>query len=109
MKSRGIPFRREYQFWPGRGWRFDFAFPDVPVAGRLVAVEIEGGSHIRGKHTRPLGFAKDIQKYNTATLNGWTVLRYTTEMVRSGLAETQVAAFLTNGTFCEGAQWAEKK
>lgn len=61
----------EHRFAPPRRWRFDIAFPDA-----LVAVELEGGEFIAGRHTRPLGFLRDCEKYNLAAERGWCVLRY---------------------------------
>lgn len=54
-----------------RRWLFDFAFP-----GGKVAVEVEGGVWSRGRHVSPVGFIKDCEKYNAATVGGWRVLRY---------------------------------
>jgi len=68
----GIPApEREYRFDPERRWRFDFAWP-----GLKVAVEIEGGVWIRGRHVRPAGYLGDLEKYNRAVVLGWRVLRY---------------------------------
>ena len=61
----------EYKFHPDRRWRFDFAYPD-----KKIAIEIEGGVYSRGRHTRPIGFIKDCEKYNAATMLGWRILRY---------------------------------
>lgn len=103
MRMRGLQPWREYQFCPGRKWRFDFALvkhvsvmtSDGPIGSTLkVAVEIEGGVHSGGRHTRGEGFIADIEKYNTAALMGWLVLRYTTQMVKSGLAEREVAKLM---------------
>lgn len=74
-------FEMEYVFAPPRKWRFDFAWPS-----RMVAVEIEGGTWINGGHSRGSAFEKDAEKYNTAALLGWKVLRFTTNMVRDGRA-----------------------
>lgn len=63
----------EYQFHPVRKWRFDFAWSDYPMGG--VALEVEGGIWIGGAHGRGSGIARDIEKYNAATLLGWRVLR----------------------------------
>lgn len=72
---------REYVFAPPRRWRFDFAWPD-----RRVAVEVEGGSYVGGRHTTPAGYEKDAEKYNAAALAGWLVLRVVPHMVRDGRA-----------------------
>lgn len=72
---------REYVFWVGRRWRFDFCIPDAKIA-----IEIEGGTFNGGRHTRGSGFEKDCEKYNHAALAGFRVLRFTTAMVKSGEA-----------------------
>ena len=61
---------REYRFAPPRRWRFDYAFPQ-----HKVAVEVEGGVWIRGRHTRGAGFVKDLEKYSEAAILGWAVIR----------------------------------
>ena len=68
----GMECVRELTFCPGRRWRFDYALPAY-----LIALEVEGGVWRRGRHTRPEGFLKDIEKYNTAAVMGWRVLRCT--------------------------------
>lgn len=65
----------EYLFHPTRKWRFDYAIPT-----HKIAVEIEGGIWKRGRHISPMGFLKDMEKYNTATSMGWRVLRTTPEL-----------------------------
>ena len=68
---------REYRFaQPERQWRFDFAWP-----GRMLAVEIEGGSWAGGRHTTGSGFAADLEKYNDAAIRGWRVIRLTPQHV----------------------------
>ena len=62
----------EYQFHPKRKWRFDYAIPS-----KKIAVEIEGGAWINGRHNRASGFLKDMEKYNTAAAMGWRLLRAT--------------------------------
>ena len=63
----------EFRFHPTRKWRFDYAWPN-----RKVALELEGGIWSRGRHTRPLGFLEDMEKYNEAAAMNWLVLRYQT-------------------------------
>lgn len=66
----------EFRFAEGRRWRFDFAWPE-----QRVAVELEGATWTRGRHTRGAGFAADCAKYNEAVALGWRVLRYTADMI----------------------------
>lgn len=62
----------EYRFAPPRKWAFDFAFPR-----KLVALEIEGGVWVRGRHTRGSGYIADMEKYSNAAVLGWCVIRTT--------------------------------
>lgn len=63
---------KEHKFHPIRKWRFDYAIPE-----HKIALEVEGGVWTGGRHTSPKGFLNDMEKYNTATLMGWRVLRTT--------------------------------
>ena len=70
-RTEGLPAPTpEYRFHGTRKWRFDYAWPKL-----MVALEVEGGVWMRGRHTRGSGFVKDMEKYNEAALMGWTVLR----------------------------------
>lgn len=72
---------REYRFALPRKWRFDFAWPEL-----LLAVEVEGGGYIGGRHTRGKGLENDCEKYAEALCLGWRVLRVTPKQVISGEA-----------------------
>lgn len=69
----------EYRFASPRRWRFDYAWPEWKLA-----LEVEGGTWIEGRHVRPLEFEKDCIKYNEAALRGWRVLRFPTKMIEDG-------------------------
>lgn len=87
-RSRKLPsVVAEHQFAKcfKRRWRFDWAF----LPPFMVAVEIEGLTvaprcrrcHPRelvvlGRHASIGGIKGDMEKYNTAALLGWTVLRF---------------------------------
>ena len=84
---------REYRFAAPRRWRFDFAWPLREVKDGewtqvwpAVALEVEGGSFVAGRHTRGSSFEADCEKYNEAALRGWTVLRVTPRMIEDGRA-----------------------
>jgi hypothetical protein len=80
FKAHGLPGpEREYRFAPPRRWRFDYCFPS-----EKLAVEIEGGVWIQGRHTRGSGFVRDLAKYNRAAILGWRLVRVTPRQVETG-------------------------
>ena len=86
IKAAGLPDPvREYHFAAQppykRKFRADFAYIE-----QRILIEVEGGTWSRGRHTRPVGFEKDCEKYNLASLLGWRVLRFTGDMIEDGRA-----------------------
>jgi very-short-patch-repair endonuclease len=79
------PPSREHKFHPTRKWRLDFAWPD-----QKVGVEIEGGVWTGGRHTRGAGFIRDADKHNAAQLQGWLLLRFTSDHLKDGTAMQHV-------------------
>lgn len=87
-KAHGLPEPTpEWRFHPTRKWRFDWVFLNCRflhgVAGH-VALEVDGGAWVGGRHTRGAGFIKDQEKLNEAALRGWLVLRCTPADIKSG-------------------------
>lgn len=69
----------------GRQWRFDFAFPQYKLAVEiegLVVMRLAGELVVRGRHASIKGIKDDMEKYNTAALFGWTVLRFQQQDVK---------------------------
>ena len=66
----GAPVEAEHRFAPPRFWRFDFA-----VVSHRVALELEGGVWVGGRHTRGSGFVADLEKYSVAASLGWLIVR----------------------------------
>lgn len=60
----------EHRFHPTRKWRFDYAWED-----HRIALEVEGGVWVGGRHTSGAGFVKDMEKYNEAACLGWRIIR----------------------------------
>jgi hypothetical protein len=87
----GLPpgFVTEYRFDSFRRWRFDYAWVE-----QMVALEIEGGAFAMGRHTRGVGYVKDMEKYSEAAVRGWLVLRVTPQQFDSGYAAALVARAL---------------
>ncbi|MBU6392532.1 MAG: hypothetical protein KGQ83_09870 [Planctomycetes bacterium] len=81
-------WQAEVKFHPVRKWRFDFAHPELKIA-----VEIEGGLWVIGRHNRPQSMIKDIEKYNQAILLGWRVLRYTPQQTGELIRDVEILIY----------------
>ncbi len=77
--TRGL--QRQHRFHPTRQWRFDFAFPACKLA-----IEVDGGTWTNGAHSRGAGIARDCEKLAAAVIDGWSVMRATTNQVKDGTA-----------------------
>lgn len=60
---------REFRFHAVRRWRFDYCFPV-----HRVALEVQGGIFVNGRHSRGAALLKEWEKLNTAAGMGWRVL-----------------------------------
>jgi very-short-patch-repair endonuclease len=75
----GIPAPiQEHRFHPVRKWRWDFAWPE-----HKLALEVDGGVWVGGKHGRGAGIVKDHAKQNAAAELGWRVMRVTPRQLAS--------------------------
>ncbi len=93
IKAVKLPIpETNFKFHHSRRWRFDFAWTD-----RMLAVEVEGGTWISGRHTTGIGFENDCKKYDAAMRLGWKIYRCTGGMVESGQA-LQTIEILLNET-----------
>ncbi len=97
IQIRGLNLPRpeyEFRFAPPRRFRFDLCWKE-----RLIAVEVDGGGWIRGRHHRPKGHASDCEKRNLATELGWDVYTYVPEQIESGEAVRQIQRVLAAAEF----------
>lgn len=69
---------REFQFCPPRKWKIDFAWPEYKLA-----LEVEGGAFIQGRHVRGVGFKGDIEKYNEIQMQGYILFRIMPDQLMS--------------------------
>ena len=59
----------EHRFAPPRRWRMDWAWPD-----HKLALEVQGGIFVAGRHSRGAAMLKEWEKLNTAAAMGWRFL-----------------------------------
>lgn len=71
----------EHRFHGERKWRFDLCWPP-----EKLALEVEGGIWVAGRHSRGKGMEADMEKYAEATILGWSVLRASVGQVKDGTA-----------------------
>lgn len=82
-----------------RHWKLDFAWPE-----EKLAVEIQGGSFVRGGHNTAQGQHSDYERHNALVRMGWRILYFNTiackhmESVVESVAEVLCSAEeVTNG------------
>ena len=75
---KDLPFHQELAIIPNRKFRYDFAWPDLKVV-----LELDGGIWSGGGHTTGSGKTRDCEKDWLAFVNGWTVIRWTPNMITS--------------------------
>jgi hypothetical protein len=88
MSLIDLKFEREFYFaLPKRRWRSDWH-----ILTTNVLIEFEGGLFAKDKigHGNVGGILRDIEKYNSAALLGYVVIRITPMHVSSGQALTWV-------------------
>jgi len=91
LTELGIAFTSEHRFHPERRWRFDYV---ATVRGVRQGIEVEGGSWIRGRHSRGKGFEGDLEKYATAMSLGWLVWRFSPGQIKRGEAKEYLRRWL---------------
>jgi hypothetical protein len=76
----------EHRFHDTRRWRFDLAWVE-----QRVALEVNGGVFVAGRHSRGAGQMKDFEKLNAAQLAGWKVLQVTPKQLTDGTLQRLLA------------------
>lgn len=72
-EKAGVPRPElEFRFHPKCMWRFDCAWPKFKLA-----LEVDGGAWIAGRHNSGAGFTADLEKVNAAAILGWRIMRFT--------------------------------
>jgi very-short-patch-repair endonuclease len=83
-KGLGGKFSKQTTFIPGRRYKGDFVFNNVPLV-----VEVDGGDWLgaRGGHTSGTGYNSDRVRDYLALMSGWLTLRLTGTQVKSKAGE----------------------
>lgn len=70
LKQSKIPYVTQYKFHKTRKWLFDFA-----ILENKIAIEVQGGLFMNGRHTRGIGYCKDAEKFNMGIIEGWRIFK----------------------------------
>lgn len=89
MAKLAMP-EREHRFHPTRKWRFDLAWPELKLA-----VEVDGGTWVQGRHNRGSSIEKEYEKGAEAAILGWRVIHVSNHMVDDGRALNLIQRALT--------------
>ena len=96
----------EVRFHKSRKWRIDLVVErdrdDAPDIGHIgfdctrqpLAIEIDGGLFVRGRHTRGAEMQKSMEKDYHAMLAGFRVLHVSTSMLKDGRARDWIVELL---------------
>lgn len=74
----GPELQTEFRFHPVRRWRFDYYHEPSKIL-----LDLDGGTFVRGGHSRGAQMIKDHEKRNTATSMGYKVFVLSTGMLTS--------------------------
>lgn len=93
LASSGYVVATEVKFHTMRKWRIDIAAYRAD-GSRKLAIEIDGGVWVGGRHTRGAGVEKDNEKIAHLAMDGWLFLRVTPQQVKRGEALSWALAVL---------------
>lgn len=104
-RAAGLPAPvAEWRFAAPRRWRFDYCWP-----ASMLALEVDGGVFMGGRHTRGVGFMKDCEKLAHAAILGWRVMRVTPQHIASGEAISWVEQALRGVKSAESGSTFERR
>ena len=99
LEQAGISFEAQYRFAPPRKWKADFALWDFPANRRHnieadILIEVDGATWTMGRHNHPTSIAKEYERTAAAAINGYRMIRCTTEQVNDGTCLLWIKAAL---------------
>ena len=82
----GIPRpASEVRFASPRRFRLDFGWQKLGKNGYRIALEVQGGIWISGRHSRGSGLLKEYEKMNIAASKGWRICYCTPQTLITGV------------------------
>lgn len=84
--------QKEYRPGIVRKFRFDFAWPDIKIA-----VELNGATWTKGRHSSGEGIQRDYVKMNYCQILGWLVIQFSSTMGEVYCKEVLTKAFRSRG------------
>ena len=80
--------------------------PKLKGSDGEIAIEVQGGLHIRGRHNRTnASMEQDFEKIAAATMAGYTVILCSTEQATNGT----VLRWLTEGSNALDQRWTNRR
>lgn len=90
LERAGLPTGEAQQrIIPGRKFAFDRVWYSAGVA-----VEVQGATFVKGRHSTGTGIASGCEKMSLAAAHGWRVLPVTKHQIEDGSAVRWIAAAL---------------
>ena len=94
LKQKGLEFKTEVLmnsiFETERKFRFDYY-----CESHKIAIEVNGGEWIGGRHNSGKGYQTDLEKSNLANLNGIIYLQYTYSQLKKKAYEKDIKFLLS--------------
>lgn len=82
--EHALTLHKEYIFYPGRLYRFDFF---IQTPNHKIGIEFNGIMSEKSRHTTITGYSGDMEKINAAQRLGYMVLQYTVLNYRNVLQD----------------------
>ena len=92
LDKEGYYYERQYKAIPDRRYLYDFYIPPV------LLIEIQGGIYqYMPSHASASGIRRDAEKLDLAMANGYKILLFTGDMIKSGWALQMVKQVVGRG------------
>ena len=95
LAEDGLPVPElEVKFHTTRKWRFDLCWPEIPGP---LAIEVDGGLWIQGRHNKGGEIIKTHEKYGEAMADGWRIYTTNSSHIKDGYARKIIKRLYEQG------------